>query len=221
MKIEDPLAEFESADGMFSVDGSQRITGWSASAERLLGYSAEEVLGQPCYEVVGGSDSLNYRFCRRNCPVVLNARRGRMTPDYDVLTRAKDGSSVWINMSVLLIRREKATPPQLVHVFREVTERRRVEGLMRRSVQGQPETGEASAVGGGIADPRLPPPPSLSRRELQVLQLLAAGMETAQIGQQLGVSPVTARNHITRLVTKLGVRSRLQAVLYASRRNLI
>jgi PAS domain S-box-containing protein len=207
----DPLAEFQSADGIFSVDASQRIDGWSDSAEAILGYAREEVLGLPCYEVLGGSDSLNFRFCRRNCPVTANTRRGRTTADYDVLSRAKDGSNIWINMSVLLVRKDGGAPAKTVHLFREVTERRRVEALMRQGVENGDE----------ITDPNLPPTPSLSRRELQVLQLLAAGMETGQIGEQLGVSPVTARNHITRLVTKLGVRSRLQAVLYASQRKLI
>jgi DNA-binding NarL/FixJ family response regulator len=142
---------------------------------------------------------------------VANARRGRITPDYDVLTRAKDGSDVWINVSVLLVRKGKGAPPRVIHLFREVTERRRVEGLMRQGME----------PGDGMTDPHLPPPPSLSRRELQVLQLLVAGMETAQIGRELGVSPITARNHISRLVAKLGVRNRLQAVLYASQRKLI
>jgi DNA-binding CsgD family transcriptional regulator len=169
------------------------------------------VLGLPCYEVVGGKDSLNYRFCRRNCPVVANARRGRTTPDYDVLARTKDGSDVWINVSVLLVRKGNGAPPRMIHLFREVTERRRLEGLMRQGMENGDE----------LVDSHLPPTPALSRRELQVLQLLAAGMETEQIGGQLGVSPITARNHISRLVTKLGVRNRLQAVLYASQRKLI
>ena len=54
-----------------------------------------------------------------------------------------------------------------------------------------------------------------------MLRLLAAGVSTQQIAETLDVRPVTARNHISRLLTKLGVENRLQAVVYASRHRLI
>ena len=70
-------------------------------------------------------------------------------------------------------------------------------------------------------EPSPPPPPKLSRREMEALRLLAAGMRTQQIAEVLGIQPVTARNHITRLLNKLGVENRLQAVVYASECRLI
>ncbi len=222
--VKELLGGFQSADGVFSVDRNQRIIHWSTSAEHTLGYTADEVLGRPCYKVLGGRDSQNYRFCRRNCPVVANARRGRLTSDYDVLTRTKDGTDVWINVSILLLKVSGGRSPLVVHLMRDVTERRRVEGLARQAVetlrelaggQGQP------AVPTAQPDPRPTPLPALSRRELQVLQLLASGLGTHQIADNLGVSPITARNHITHVVSKLGARNRLQAVLYAARRQLI
>ena len=218
------LGGLQSADGVFCVDRSQRITHWSPSAEQILGHTAEEVLGRPCYEVLGGRDSQNYRFCRRNCPIVSNARRGRLTADYDLLARTKDGAEAWINVSILLLKISRGRSPLVVHLIRDVTERRRVEGLAQRAVEtlleltvgpGQP------AVPTSQPDPRPTPLPALSRRELQVLQLLASGLGTHQIADNLGVSPITARNHITHVVSKLGARNRLQAVLYASRRQLI
>jgi PAS domain S-box-containing protein len=218
------LGGLQSADGVFCIDGSQRIIYWSLSAEQILGHAADDVLGQPCYEVLGGRESQNHRFCRRNCPIVTNARRGRPTGDYDVLTRAKDGSDVWINISILLLKTERRGRPLVLHLFRDVTGRRRVEGLARRALEALRELGaEAPAPEGPEVDAgsRPTPLPALSTRELQVLQLLASGLTTEQIAENLSVSPVTARNHITHLVTKLGARNRLQAVLYASRRRLI
>ncbi len=223
-EVEELLSGLQSADGVFCVDRSQRIIHWSASAEQILGHTAEEVLGQPCYKVLGGRDSQNYRFCRRNCPIVANARRGRLTADYDVLTRTKDGTDAWINVSILLLKSKRSRSPLVVHLIRDVTERRRVEVLARRAVEtlreltvgpGQP------AAQASQPDPCPTPLPALSRRELQVLQLLASGLGTHQIAENLGVSPITARNHITHVVSKLGARNRLEAVLYASRRRLI
>lgn len=62
---------------------------------------------------------------------------------------------------------------------------------------------------------------ALSRRELEVLQLLAEGRSTADVADQLILSVNTVRNHITHLMAKLGVRSRLEAVNVAVRRGLI
>ncbi len=63
--------------------------------------------------------------------------------------------------------------------------------------------------------------PKLSRREMQVLRILASGMGTRQIAEALSLRPFTVRNHISRLITKLGVENRLQAVVYASQHHLI
>jgi DNA-binding NarL/FixJ family response regulator len=55
----------------------------------------------------------------------------------------------------------------------------------------------------------------LSRREVEVLRLLAAGRTTKQLARDLGVADKTVRNHIANLYTKLGIHDRGQAVRYA------
>lgn len=62
---------------------------------------------------------------------------------------------------------------------------------------------------------------ALSRRELEVLQLLSEGLSTADVAERLILSVNTVRNHITHVLTKLGVRSRLEAVNVGVRRGLI
>lgn len=62
---------------------------------------------------------------------------------------------------------------------------------------------------------------TLSRRELEVLQLLSDGLSTVEVADRLILSVNTVRNHITHVLTKLGVRSRLEAVNVAVRRGLI
>lgn len=61
---------------------------------------------------------------------------------------------------------------------------------------------------------------SLSPRELDVLQLIARGMENAEIADALSISPRTAKNHVSSILAKLGVPSRLQAAIYAVRHGL-
>jgi len=60
----------------------------------------------------------------------------------------------------------------------------------------------------------------LSPRELDVLELLARGMENAQIADELEISPRTVKNHVSSILAKLGLTSRLQAAIYAVRRGL-
>jgi DNA-binding NarL/FixJ family response regulator len=61
---------------------------------------------------------------------------------------------------------------------------------------------------------------SLSARELEVLRLLARGLDNNQIAEALSISPRTAKNHVSRILSKLGVDNRIQAAIYAVRRGL-
>jgi DNA-binding NarL/FixJ family response regulator len=60
----------------------------------------------------------------------------------------------------------------------------------------------------------------LSLRELDVLRLLARGMENAQIAATLNISPRTTKNHVSNILAKLGLPNRLMAAIYAVRRGL-
>jgi DNA-binding NarL/FixJ family response regulator len=57
----------------------------------------------------------------------------------------------------------------------------------------------------------------LTRRENEILQLLARGLSNEVISKQLYISPTTTRNHIQNILGKLGVHSKLEAVAYAVR----
>ncbi len=61
---------------------------------------------------------------------------------------------------------------------------------------------------------------SLSRREREILVLLAEGLANADIAERLGISDKTVRNHVSHLFDKLGVWSRAQAIVFARDRGL-
>jgi len=79
----------------------------------------------------------------------------------------------------------------------------RLRGLLRRS---------------GGADAPISP---LTRREQEVLGLLADGLDQAEIARLLVISPKTVGTHIERILSKLGVHSRAEAVALAYRRQLV
>ncbi len=61
----------------------------------------------------------------------------------------------------------------------------------------------------------------LSRRELEVLQLLSEGLSTADLASRLHLSVNTVRNHIQNAISRLGAHSKLEAVSIALRDGLI
>jgi DNA-binding NarL/FixJ family response regulator len=78
----------------------------------------------------------------------------------------------------------------------------------------------------GAAASRAPRPAdayalSLSAREAEVLRLLAHGLTNKAIAQKLLISPKTVATHVQRILTKLGVRSRSEAVALAYREGFV
>jgi DNA-binding NarL/FixJ family response regulator len=80
----------------------------------------------------------------------------------------------------------------------------------------------AFTSGAGSAAPAAPRPPapspritSLTDREREVVTLVAAGLSNDEIAAQLVVSPLTAKTHVSRAMTKLAARDRAQLVVIA------
>jgi len=210
----------KTADGVYAVDARQRIVYWSPSAQQILGWKPDEVVGEHCYDIISGGDYEGQRFCRRNCPTIAAAKKAKPVGNYDVLSRRKNGTPVWLNISIMLAPEAGKDGICAVHVFRDVNERRRSELLAQRTLETVARF-SAGEEGQLETSPYPPPSPPLTQRELEVLRLLASGVPTEDIATSLGVSRSTARNHIESILAKLGVHSRLQAVVYASQHRLI
>jgi DNA-binding NarL/FixJ family response regulator len=61
----------------------------------------------------------------------------------------------------------------------------------------------------------------LTAREKQVLQVLAEGLDSKEVAERLHISSKTESNHMTSILNKLGLHSRLQALVFALRYGVV
>jgi NarL family two-component system response regulator LiaR len=92
---------------------------------------------------------------------------------------------------------------------------------IKAAAEGQVQLSSSAAAGlmrEVVAPER---PETLSKRELDVLRLLARGLANKQISRHLGIAEKTVKTHVSSILGKLGVQSRTQAALYAGRIGLV
>ena len=83
--------------------------------------------------------------------------------------------------------------------------------LIKRMREGPPDNGRAGHTAAR----------DLSERELEVLRLVAQGKDNAEIARELFLSPKTVKNHISSILRKLQMESRIEAALYAVKSGIV
>lgn len=106
---------------------------------------------------------------------------------------------------------------QLFKVIREVARGNYVIGERVYTPQALQAWLEAQGALGEESERHVP----LSPREMEILRCVTRGLHNKAIAQELGISHQTVRNHITSILTKLNVRGRTQAAVYALKRGWV
>ncbi|NJN17855.1 MAG: response regulator transcription factor [Oscillochloris sp.] len=142
---------------------------------------------------------------------------------------------------VAAIERMRATTPTQVLVLTAFDSDERIIGALRAGARGYLLKGapraeifaaiRTVAAGGSLIQPLVaarladhlarPAPPSLTAREIEVLQLVAQGLSNKMIARQLGISERTVKFHIGGILTRLAVGNRTEATTRAAQLGLI
>ena len=207
------------ADAAFAIDASGTITAWNPGAEALFGYAAADALGRFCADVVHASDELG-PVCGPYCSVLQSVRKGRPLSNFD-LEVATGGRRTWCNVSVLLARVSGAKKPYSIHIVRATDTCKRMELLLRDVVARATGLPAERALQGAASARPAASASDLSKRELEILRLLANGSGTASIAQQLSLQRTTVNNHVQRILRKLQAHTRLEAVRRAEIAGLV
>jgi len=208
----EPAPSLSAAHPLYAVDLDQRITSWNDAAAHEL-RAGNEVIGRRCYEVLASIDIRNASHCRPNCPVIALARGSRPARDFEVWTHSPSGEAARVQVSILLQEAEDPAETRVVHMVR------RVEDGPAHGARGGAARGFRPAK--RITEPAPELRNSITPRQVAALRLLAEGYSPEEIAGSLGIRPITIRNHIQAAMDRLGARSRLEAVIIASRAGLL
>lgn len=209
------------ADGAYVIDEEQRIVYWNQAAQEILGYTSEEIVGQACYEIIGGRDDRGRPICRHHCYVSTTAVTGSPVTSYDTCVRTKSGQVRWINVSIVTFSAPDSAVPLVVHLFRDATQQKQNEQFARQVLSAAESLQGETALLPAVPTSAESPAADLTNREREVLSLLAQGLGTREIARSLSISPSTARNHIQNILHKLHVHTRVEAVAYAFEHGLV
>ena len=212
--IEGSLAELldvlgRTGDAMVAINGSFGIIAWNGAATELLGYSADEVLGRSCHEILCWRDRCGDVVCDGLCPAAQTGEPDEVVDAQEVLGRSASGKTLWLSASTIVPPIGLRDDCRLIHLIREVSLPPELERVIVERLGG---SSGLDAQSDGTLD-------VLTPREREVLQLLTEGLDGAAIADRLFLSQATVRNHIQHILAKLGVHSRVEAVALALRRN--
>ncbi|MDF9844877.1 MULTISPECIES: ATP-binding protein [unclassified Paenibacillus] len=114
------------SDAIHTVDMEGRITSTNKAFEKLYGWNVADAAIKPPYLVPATVQ-------RQEDIRLKELKEGAVLPPVETLRLKRDGSLVEVSVSTSMIRDEEGRPQAFVHVSRDMTERNRIEELLRRS----------------------------------------------------------------------------------------
>jgi DNA-binding CsgD family transcriptional regulator len=203
-----------------ATDADNRIVAWNQAARRLFGWSDKQgsLAGKLLHELLSISDTFGNPYKSDGQPFWELATRGEPVSNFELRIRQTDGTTARISVSAIVVLGPGEPEYAVVYLMRPIYRRRRADEAIERILSMSPD--ELRRVGGGTGDgERLEQ--QLTRREVQVLRLLAHGNSNEEIAHTLNMSVHTVRSHVQHVLKKLSVHSKLEAVTKAFEQRLL
>ena len=187
----------------FAVDTKGVLVQWNPAAEKIFGFPAKEALQQKCWKLLRGKDIYSNKYCCKFCPLREMAFQHEEVNGFQASFKTASSGRKQFSISCVTVF-DESDKGLLLHIC-----------LPQREAVKRGNTGVTSKP--AAENDRV----TLSRRETEVLTLLADEEGTRQIASIMHIRPATVRNHIYSVLRKLRVHKRLDAVTLAKRLKLI
>jgi PAS domain S-box-containing protein len=166
--------------GIFTVDHRGRITSFNRAAERITGWSFEEVLGRPCRDVFQSSN------CEKACFLFRSIEDGETRRDQEVRIARRDGGRILVAVSTAALRDDDGNVVGGVEMIRDLSDVETLRRQIRASYTCEDIVSKSAAMRGV--------------REL--LPLVAKSQSTVLIEGE----PGTGKELVARAIHNLGAR---------------
>ena len=207
-----------------AVDPHNQIVNWNAAAVELVGFSAGEVLGRNLQQVIQARDVHGNRLSSDHSALHEMVRIGDTPKSFEIAIITATGKMIRVAVTVVVVLGPEPTDYHLIYLMTQVHRRRRADEAIDRllaqtNIPGVTVPGTSAPS--GAAQRGTTQQPHLTRRQLQVLLLLAEGKRSREVAEEMCISVHTVRTHIQGILRTLGAANRLEAVSRALHERII
>ena len=213
-----------SARAAVAANQSNLIVAWNAAAVELFGFTEDEVLGKNLQLVIQARDVHGNRLSVDHGAFHDMIRIGEAPNSFELAIITATGKMLRVAVSIMVVLGAKKTDYNAIYLMTPMHRRRRADEAIDRllaqvNIPGVTVPGATSPSGADQRGSR--PKPRLTRRQLEVLLLMAEGKHSGEIATELGISVHTVRTLIQGILRTLGATNRLEAVSRALQESII
>ncbi len=204
-------------DVFFVISPEGRIVRCNNELASVTGVTREKLQGMRLDSLLHDEDSAS-------CAEWLETTQETGSASQELRLKLAGGGSVPYEFMGASLRDEQGQADGVCGIAQNVAARRQTEYRLKEAIRAviNDATWFAQSVLDKMSDVDVRTTDAddvdLTEREIDVLELLAAGMKNDQIATDLGISYATVRNYVARIYEKLGVHSRAEAVIWARER---